>query len=412
VKLNYISKITKSLLTLSQALLLITFFLIFLTIPSCNSQDSLSKSINLSANYIDTFSKPNGMFDYEVDIVTGNVSNRDYNILRHAGTMYALANSYLVNKNKKSLDTLENSTKFLKTCCIKPVDNNKDILGIWSLKSINKSLRTDKLKLGGTGLGLVALLSMEKIRPGLTDKDTLRKLGNFILFMQKEEGNFYSRYIPPAGKDDSWTSLYYPGEAALGLVMLYEYDPQPKWFNHAVKVLTYLAKSRKNVQKVPPDHWALLATAKIIEISKKQNLEIPNDLLINHGKQVVNGIVAGVPAYSKDDPNSGCLTRDCRTTPSSTRLEGLISFYKVLGPQDTELKEKIATISHNGIEFLIRTQIKDGPYKGAIPSVYIDDITLLKKSSRRQIVVRIDYVQHALSAFLDYKKVFESKKGN
>ena len=134
----------------------------------------------------------------------------------------------------------------------------------------------DQLKLGGTGLGLVALLSMEKINPGTTDIETLRKLGEFILFLQKDDGSFYSKYVPSTvGKDDRWTSLYYPGEAALGLVMLYEYDPQPQWINHAVNVLTYLANLRKNDKKVPPDHWALLATVKILEISKNQNLRTP-----------------------------------------------------------------------------------------------------------------------------------------
>ncbi len=392
----------------SNKYLFITFlFLIIFSAQGCHSDDKLTNSIKLSADYIDNYTKPDGMFDYEVDIFTGKVSDRSYNILRHAGTIYALANSYQFYKNKKSLKTLENATRYLQSCCIRPVDSNKDILGVWSLKSINKSMPYDKLKLGGTGLGLVALLSMEKIKPGTTSADTLKKLGNFILFLQKPDGSFYSRYIPSTvGKDDSWTSLYYPGEAALGLVMLYEYDPQPKWFNHALKVLTYLSESRINETNVPADHWALLATAKVIEIAKKQNLKIPEEMLLSHGKQVVNGIIGGIPKIPETNPQYGCLIRGCRTTPTSTRLEGLISFYNVLGQSDNEIKQKIATISRNGIEFLIRTQVKEGPYRGAIPPVYIADINKLNKSSRTKSVVRIDYVQHALSAFLDYKKVF------
>jgi len=389
---------------------LIFYSFILLSITSCHSGDKLSNSIKLSAEYIDNFSKPNGMFDYEVNILTGNVSDRNYNILRHSGTIYALANYYLEYKNSKSLKTLEQATHYLKSCCIKPVEDKNDILGVWSFKSINKSMRYNQLKLGGTGLGLVALLSMEKIKPGTTDADTLRKLGNFILFLQKEEGNFYSKYNPfTVGRDDSWTSLYYPGEAALGLVMLYEYDPQPKWFNHALKVLTYLSESRKNERNVPPDHWALLATAKIIEISDKQNLPIPTELIIGHGKQVVNGIIAGIPAYKETNPKFGCLTRDCRTTPTSTRLEGLISFYKVLGPQDYEIKKTISKVSRNGIDFLIRAQVKDGIYKGAMPQGLLGNFNQLKRNTGKQAIVRIDYVQHALSAFLEFQEVFGTK---
>jgi len=388
-------------------LFLLTPFLILFSVPGCHSDDQLTQSIKLSAEYVDNHTKSSGMFDYEVDIITGRISDRSYNILRHAGTIYALANYYIVYKNNQSLETLTRATQYLKDCCVKPVDGKTDILAVWSLKSINRSINYDQLKLGGTGLGLVALLSMEKINPGTTDIETLRKLGEFILFLQKDDGSFYSKYVPSTvGKDDRWTSLYYPGEAALGLVMLYEYDPQPKWFNHAVKVLTYLANLRKNDKKVPPDHWALLATAKILEISKNQNLRIPEELIINHGKQVVNGIIAGVPKYTeKTNPNFGCLTRDCRTTPTATRLEGIIAFYKTLGEKDKTLNETIAKVSANGINFLMRSQIKDGIYKGAIPPRLVENFEAIKRT-RKDTIVRIDYVQHTLSAFLHYQKVF------
>ena len=398
MRLNY--KFIKTIFISS--LLLVVFFA-----SGCQSNDKLTNSIKLSAEYIDNFTKPDGMFDYEVDLFTGKVSDRSYNILRHAGTIYALANSYEFYKSEKSLKTLLNASNYMKSCCIRPVEDNNDILGVWSYKSINKSMPYDKLKLGGTGLGLVALLSVEQLKPGSTDKETLRKLGNFIIYLQKEDGSFYSRYIPSkGGKDDSWTSLYYPGEAALGLVMLYEYDQQPKWFNHALKVLTYLSELRVNEKNVPHDHWALLATAKLIQIADKQNLEIPREILLSHGKQIVNDIIAGIPNYNETDPKHGCLSRGCRTTPSSTRLEGLIAFYNVLGLEDQQTKEKIAEVSKNGIEFLIRTQVKEGPYRGAIPPVYIGDVNKLYKTSRSMSVVRIDYVQHALSAFVDYKRVF------
>ena len=390
-------------------LLLFSFFLI--PIIGCHSGDKLTESTKLSADYIDNFSKPNGMFDYEVNFASGKVSDRNYNILRHSGTIYALANYYMDYKEPKSLKTLKQATHYLKTCCVRPVvDENKDILGVWSLKSINKSMPHNQLKLGGTGLGLVALLSMEQISPGTTDADTLRKLGNFILYLQKEDGSFYSKYVPSTvGKDDSWTSLYYPGEAALGLVMLYEYDPQQKWFDHALKVLIYLSELRKDEKKVPHDHWALLATAKLIEISNRKNIPIPKELILDHGKQVVNSILEGIPKFNESDPRYGCLTRDCRTTPSSTRLEGLIAFYNVLGPEDNKLKESISSVSKNGIDYLIRAQIKDGKYKGAMPAVILRDYNNLQNYSGRQAVVRIDYVQHALSAFLDYKRIFRKK---
>ena len=191
-----------------KTLFISSLLLVVLSTSGCQSNDQLTDSIKLSAEYIDNYTKPDGMFDYEVDLFTGKVSDRSYNILRHAGTIYALANSYEFYKSKKSLKTLLDASNYMKLCCIGPVEDNNDILGVWSYKSINKSMPYDKLKLGGTGLGLVALLSVAQLKPGTTDKETLRKLGNFIIFLQKADGSFYSRYIPSkGGKDDSWTSL-------------------------------------------------------------------------------------------------------------------------------------------------------------------------------------------------------------
>ncbi len=84
--------------------------------------------------------------------------------------------------------------------------------------------------------------------------------------MQKNDGSFYSKYIPEkGGRDDSWTSLYYPGEAALGLLMLYEKDPSPEWLQGAADAMSYLSRIRYNKIIVEADHWALIATAKLLK---------------------------------------------------------------------------------------------------------------------------------------------------
>ena len=76
-------------------------------------------------------------------------------------------------------------------------------------------------------------MSVERTMPGTTPVEFLRRLGNFLLFMQNKDGGFYSKFIPEkGGRDDSWTSLYYPGEAALGLIMLSEKDPSLTAMTH------------------------------------------------------------------------------------------------------------------------------------------------------------------------------------
>jgi len=384
--------------------LTVLLFVFLASASVCFSAESLPNSIKLSADYIIRFTNPDGRFDYLVNRNTNTVEQKNYNILRHSGTIYSLGQYYDTYKDQKALDTMILAAQYLKDCCVLDVIGRKDMLAVWSLPKINKGVRLKKAKLGGTGLGLVALVSLEKIKPGTTDINYLRKLANFILYMQKPDGSFYSRFIPfTGGRDDSWTSLYYPGEAALGLAMLYEIDPQPKWLDSSVKTLTYLADSRKGKISVPADHWALIATNKIIKIADENSLSIPRKKIIDHGIQISEIILNNVPKLPETSPIYGCLLPNGNTTPTSTRLEGLLAFYGVLPDEYKQLREKIQKVSANGISFLERVQIKKGRYKGGIPKVPEHGN---KKGSEQ---IRIDYVQHALSAMIEYQKLFGNK---
>ena len=63
-----------------------------------------------------------------------------------------------------------------------------------------------------------------------------------------------------------------------------------------------------------------------------------------------------------------------------------------------------------GMQFLLRSQIQIGEHAGGIPRAIHtlpEDHPQFKKSfNRRATEVRIDYVQHALSAMLQYERNF------
>jgi hypothetical protein len=59
---------------------------------------------------------------------------------------------------------------------------------------------------------LVALASVRQISPQTVSLEQLQSLGRFLLFLQKEDGSFASKYSIASGAED-WESLYYPGEA-------------------------------------------------------------------------------------------------------------------------------------------------------------------------------------------------------
>ncbi len=231
--------------------------------------------------------------------------------------------------------------------------------------------------------------------------------------MQKRNGNFFSKYIPSEnGRDDLWQSLYYPGEAALGMIMLYEIDPSPQWLEVSVKALTYLAQKRKGQISVPPDHWALLATDKLLSVCSADELSESRELLIDHAIQICKQILGEQLKHPFNTILDGSFTPDGKTTPTATRLEGLLAALNFLPEEERILRNQIESSIHHGIAFLLRAQINSGEYAGAIPRairlISAGEPGFDRNFNERATEVRIDYVQHALNAWLLYEKKFRS----
>lgn len=231
--------------------------------------------------------------------------------------------------------------------------------------------------------------------------------------MQKEDGSFNSKYIPDeGGRSDKWGSLYYPGEAALGLLMLDEVDPTGLWIERAIKALEYLAKNWRGKSSVPVDHWTLLATSELMVNKNIDKVNINIELLINHTLQLCEIILNEQKINTLDSKLDGGFMFDGRITPTSIRLEGLLSALSFLPGDDIIVKE-IEDAVHRGISFLLRAQVKQSSFAGGFPraigKIDMNTPTIIK-FNRRATEVRIDYVQHALSAMIGYIQYINNDK--
>ena len=363
-----------------------------------------------AADFLVKSSKSDGMFQYRINMNPAVTVKPKYNVIRHAGAIYAMAMRYVVKPEPKLRAAIERSAKYLRDEALAPIEGQAEMFGIWSDPKVNGSKSPRQVKLGGSGLGLVALMSMERIQPGFTPIKKLRGLGNSIVFMQKKDGSFYSKYVPSGGGlQDEWGSLYYPGEAALGLVMLYEVDPLPKWRDSACLALKYLAQTRKGNFRVPADHWALLATARLLKIRSDKPLPVSRELLIDHAVQICKSMLVDQVLNKDHSRLYGGFVHDGRTTPTATRLEGLQAALTFI-PKDHEIRPRLEKRVDAGIAFLLQSQIGSGLYKGAFPRAVMPLEGYgqrIESFNERATEVRIDYVQHALSAmiqYLEYKK--------
>ena len=334
-----------------------------------------------------------------------------YNVLRHAGTLYAMAQFYAAFGGASVQAAALRSGRYLQRHHIAPVPKANDLVAVWEDDIAHDD--PNEAKLGGAGLALVAAAAWRRNGQTILPLATMQQIARFVLFLQRKDGSFYSKYIRSKnGRDGSWTSLYYPGEAALGLVMLYEHDSDLAWLRAATRALAHLSRKRRGKRRVPADHWALLATERVLRHWHKLGDTSTTGVepaagrkhLIDHAVQIAKAMLRdrrranhrpGAPAHGSFDSKA-------RTTPTATRLEGLQALLRLL-PHDHRVRSPVQRAVTTGVAFLQRAQIRGGVLDGGMPrALLVDGEGHSSRFARRAREVRIDYVQHALSAWLAY----------
>jgi hypothetical protein len=369
----------------------------------------LERALALASGYLVRASGPDGRFAYRVNTDPQVTVEPKYNQLRHAGTIYAMANYHARKPDPELADALRRSAKYLVDQTVAPVDEEKGVSAVWT-RPEQTGQRPLSAKLGGAGLALVGLIALEREAPGTTSRETLRALGRFVLFMQRSNGSFHSKYVPlRGGKQSDFVSLYYPGEAALGMVMLYELDGHVRWLQSAADALAHLASSRAGQTDIPADHWALLATARLLRHLDKCESRASRAGLVRHAEQVCESILAGRVERASYPELIGALADDGVVAPTSTRLEGLLAALTFL-PQtgNGELRGRIETAVQQAMAFLLPTQVPDGDYRGGFPRAARRIQGKSDRFNRRATEIRIDYVQHAMSAMMQYVDYFHA----
>lgn len=358
---------------------------------------NLDNSILLAIQYLSQNTLPSGRFVYNTNVNPEiKYNNVRYNALRHAGTLYSmyLCEKYLNNFSLKEKRYLA-SEYFVKRYVKEILPNRYAVVS--DMKE--EKMTSEQAKLGGSGLALIGLSNLYP--EGKIDLKILRGLGDFIIYMQKPDGSFYSKYlVTKVKKDDEFVSLYYPGEACLGLLYLNEVDPQAKWVKASKKGLLYLADLRKDKgKKVPFDHWAMLATRKLFE-NPDNGLTVGEKLLLQkHAEQMANSILDKQITDPKNK-YQGAFEQNIRLCSIGTIMEGLVAIYYCT--DDEQLKSKILNALNLGTAFLSRYQVKDGLRKGGIPTNASWNLIEAEDKSR---VIRIDNVQHVLSAWITYLQI-------
>ncbi len=206
------------------------------------SSEEAERIINLASDYLIKQVQSDGQFIYGY-YAANDEQILGHNSIRQSGTLWALIKCYDENsKNSKECkDAIDKAIGYL----IRNISRKSD--DIYHL-----SYTEDKICLGMDGLSLIALSEY-------TDKfddtylDVCKKIGNGIIDLQQEDGHFIHII-----KDETYetykefSTVFYDGEAILGLCKLYNVSKDIKYLNAAQKAFDYCIDHDYLKYK---DHW-------------------------------------------------------------------------------------------------------------------------------------------------------------
>lgn len=225
-------------------------------------KEEYGKMIKTATNYLLNQVKDNGKYEY------GKFPHFDkkigfYNVLRHASSTYSLLEGleYLedesgIEKAKETLDYLLENNLY-----VDPAE--KDAAYIFDdTKQINE------IKLGQNGVALIALVQYMNMTGSKEYLETARKLARGTMRMIGEEGDtVHVLNYPELTVKEEKRVIYYDGEAAFGLMRLYQLDENPEWLEYVEILFNHFIE---NDYWKYSDHWLSYCTYELTKVKPEE----------------------------------------------------------------------------------------------------------------------------------------------
>ncbi len=360
------------------------------------------RSAQLGGDYLVRHTNTDGSFVYQYNPVTGKTSS-SYNILRHAGTTYALLELYEATGKQKYLRAAERALVFL-------TDHVVECPGMSDALCVEED---NEIKLGGNALAVLALSKYAALMRALGAPDAAseyvslaQKLATFLTNVQTHNGEFSVHKITAdTGARTDFESEYYPGEALFALARLYAVDGDEQWIDAAHLGAHWLIEVRdKDVptKDLIHDHWLLYA---LNELYAHQ----PEDLYFTHAKRTAESILSTQHSGKTGDQRdwNGGFYNPPRSTPTATRAEGLGAAYYIFKRNGDDLYAAAARFAmESAAVFQIKTQFTGQKLR---------ELNAARAGfggfheSLDEYDIRIDYVQHNISALVALDRIIQAE---
>lgn len=344
------------------------------------SRDRLLQAASAGGDYLLRIQKRDGEFSYYYDAAEDRFESRRYNIVRHAGTAVALFDLYAATRDSRYSESARRAMRFLVTRFRRaPRTQGSYVLDY-----------DGKAKLGANGLALVALTRQIELLPASGDRRNAETLARLILALQRKDGSFEMRYTLPGNEQTQWESLYYPGEAMLGLIRLYGLNHDERLLNAARRGADYLIARQQKMTELPADAWFMQALEALYNSGREKKY-------VDHAIALAEAMIAD--QYAEDAPEGfagGFGPGSPRATPAASRAEGLVAAYRLARRTGDARAAKIAAALRASARFQLAQQLTADTEGVRNPRVAVGGF----REGLTSMKVRIDYVQHNISSLL------------
>jgi len=347
-------------------------------------------AVRRAVDYVLRQMNPDGKFEYIYYPLDHRHSPAgEYSIPRHAGTTWFLALGYRKLKDPKILEAARKAIDYLGKNAVPESCRATPYACVGS---------GDKVGLGSAALTLVAITEYQVATGDRRFEKLARRLGRFILWMQKPNGDFCHQYSPATKqKHCDQILLYYSGEASLALAKLYQITKDRKYVRPLEKAMDFLTGEKYEFflgkYFISEDHWTCIAAEAAFEaVNKAQYADFCYEFAaLNRRSQVqpgdgLNGDLAGAfnitPFFIPHN------------TPAGSRTEANVATYRLSVLRGEPQAEVLDTVRQT-IRYLVDQQIS--PQSAYLYPRPKDALGGMIKTPMRASI-RIDYVQHAAAA--------------
>jgi len=171
-----------------------------------------------------------------------------YNSLRHASSAYALLEGWELTQDPEHLAAAEKALVYL---CRELIHDSRlpDGTAVSYLVDVG-----NEIKLGGNAVALLALAKHAKLTGDTHRYPLMEKLALGLLAMQDPETGGFVHVLeyPSLALKEKTRTIYYDGEAAFGLLRLYDLTRDPRWLNAVHQAMDHFIASE---HWRAHDHW-------------------------------------------------------------------------------------------------------------------------------------------------------------